>query len=169
MSAAGITLVQACDELGVMLDLSHLNAAGFWDVARTNRKPLVATHSNVHAICPVPRNLLDDQLRAIRDSGGLVGVSLSVSELRPDGHNSADTLLAVVLRHVEHLMEFLGPGGVAIGSDLDGALLPAEIGDAGGLGNLVAAMADWGYDPDLMRKLCHSNWLGVLGRSWSSL
>ncbi len=144
LSAAGCALVRACDELGVMLDLSHLNAAGFWDVARTSRKPLVATHSNAHAICPVPRNLLDDQLRAIRDSGGLVGVSLSVSELRLDGHNSADTPLAVVLRHVEHLMDFLGPGGVAIGSDLDGALLPAEIGDAGGLSNLVAAMADRG-------------------------
>ena len=151
-----------------MLDLSHLNAAGFWGVARISRKPLVATHSNAHAICPVPRNFLDDQLRAIRDSGGLVGVSLSVSELRPDGHNRADTPLAVVLRHIEHLMEFLGLGGVAIGSDLDGALLPTEIGDAGGLGNLVAAMADRDYDADLLRKLCCDNWFGVLGRSWSS-
>ena len=104
----------------------------------------------------------------MRDSDGLVGVSLSVPELRPDGHNKADTPLAVVLRHIEYLLEFLGPNGVAIGSDLDGALLPAEIGDAGGLGNLVAAMLDRGYGPDLLRKLCHDNWLEVLGRSWRS-
>ena len=168
LSAAGLALVRECDALGVMLDLSHLNAAGFWDVARTSRKPLVATHSNAHAICPVPRNLMDDQLRAIRDSGGLVGVSLSVSELRPDGHNEAETKLAVVLRHVEHLLALLGPGGVAIGSDLDGALLPADIRDAGGLGTLVAALAGHGYGPDLLRKLCHDNWLDVLGRCWRS-
>ena len=168
LTAAGLDLVRACDELGVMLDLSHLNAAGFWDVARTSRRPLVATHSNAHAICPVPRNLLDDQLRAMRDSGGLVGVSLSVPELRPDGHNNADTPLAVVLRHIDYLLAFLGPDGVAIGSDLDGALLPAEIGDAGGLGNLVALMVDRGYGPDLLQKLCHDNWLDVLGRSWRS-
>lgn len=166
LSTAGLALVRACNELGVMLDLSHLNAAGFWDVARTSRRPLVATHSNAHAVCPVPRNLVDDQLRAIRDSGGLVGVSLSVSELRPDGHNKADTPMAVVLRHVDYLLEFLGPDGVAIGSDLDGALLPAVIGDAGGLGRLAAAMADRGYGPDLMRKLCHDNWLNMLGCSW---
>ena len=166
LSVAGLALVRACDELGIMLDVSHLNAAGFRDLARTSRRPLVATHSNVHAICPVPRNLLDDQLRAIRDSGGLVGVSLSVSELRPDGHNEADTLLAIVLRHIEHLLEILGPEGVAIGSDLDGALLPTEIGDASGLGKLVTAMANQGYDPDLLRKLCRENWLHVLGRCW---
>ena len=121
---------------------------------------------NAHAVCPVPRNLLDDQLRAIRDSGGLVGVSLSVPELRPDGHNKADTPLTIVLRHVEHFLEFLGPDGVAIGSDLDGALLLAEIGNAGGLGNLVAAMVDRNSEPDFLRKLCLDNWFNVLGRSW---
>ena len=166
LSEAGLALVRACDDMGVMLDLSHLNAAGFRDVARTSRKPLVATHSNAHAVCPVPRNLTDDQLRAVRDSGGLVGVSLSVSELRPDGHNDADTPLTVVLRHVEHLLEFLGPGGVAIGSDLDGALLPAAIGDAGGLGSLVAALEGQGYGPELVSRLCCGNWLDVLGRCW---
>jgi membrane dipeptidase len=76
--------------------------------------------------------------------------------------------LAVVLRHVEHLLKILGPDGVAIGSDLDGALLPAKIGDARGLGNLVTAMADRGYGPDLLQKLCHENWLDVLERSWST-
>ena len=168
LSAAGLALVQTCDELGVMLDLSHLNAAGFWDVARTSRRPLVATHSNAHAICPVPRNLLDDQLRAIRDSGGVVGVSLSVSELRPDGHDDAETPLAVVLQHVEHLLGILGPSGVAIGSDLDGARLPARIGDAGGLDTLVAAMRDRGYDADILHRLCCGNWLDVLERCWGS-
>lgn len=166
LTEAGFALVRRCNDLGVMLDVSHLNAAGFWDLARTTRAPLVATHSNSHAICSVPRNLTNDQLRAIRDSGGLVGISLSVSELRPDGHNDAATPLSVVLRHLDHLLEFLGPGGVAIGSDFDGALLPAEIGDASGMPRLMAAMAAHGYGDDLLEKLCHNNWISVLGRSW---
>ncbi len=166
LTRAGFALVRACNRLGVMLDVSHLNAAGFWDVARSSRSPLVATHSNAHAVCPVPRNLTDDQLRAIRDSGGLVGVCLSVSELRPDGHNDSDTPLSDVMRHVEHLLGILGPSGVAIGSDLDGAVLPEAIGDASGLARLPAAMLDRGYDADLIRKLCHANWLDVLERCW---
>ena len=167
LSAAGLSLVRKCNALGIMLDVSHLNAAGFWDVARTSRRPLVATHSNAHAVCPKPRNLTDDQLRAVRDSGGLVGVSLSVSELRPDGHNDADTSLAVVLRHMDHLLGFLGPTGVAIGSDLDGgAVFPAAIGDAAGLPALVEAMTEHGYDECLLRRICCENWLDVLDRSW---
>ena len=168
LTQAGFALVRACNDLAIMLDVSHLNAAGFWDVARTSRAPLVATHSNAHAICPVPRNLTDDQLRAIRQSGGLVGISLSVSELRPDGHNDPATPLAIVLRHLDHLLAFLGPDGVAIGSDFDGALMPAEIADASGLPNLVAAMADHGYDNELLDKVCHRNWLSALERSWAA-
>ncbi len=166
LTAAGFDLVRACDAMGVMLDLSHLNAAGFWDVARTTRRPLVATHSNAHAVCPVPRNLTDDQLRAIRDSGGLVGVSLSVSELRPDGHNDPATPLSDVLRHMDHLLDILGPGGVAIGSDLDGATLPDAIGDVAGLQELVVAMTSHGYDDGLLDAICHGNWLVLLERVW---
>ena len=158
--------MRACERLGIEVDVSHLNAAGFWDVARVSRAPLVATHSNAHAVCPVPRNLVDDQLRAVRDSGGLVGVLLSVSELRSDGHNSAATPLAVVLRHLDHLLGVLGEDGVALGSDLDEAVLPEAVGDAGGLQSLVAAMAAHGYGAGLLRKLCCENWLGVLGRCW---
>ena len=166
LTLAGLALVHACDALGVMLDLSHLNAAGFWDVARTSRAPLVATHSNAHAVCPVPRNLTDDQLRAIRDSGGLVGVSLSVSELRPDGHNDPATPLDVVLRHLDHLLAFLGPDGVALGSDLDGAVLPEAVATAAGFPALVTAMTRHGYGAALVRKRCCDNWLGVLDRCW---
>lgn len=166
LTAAGFALVRACGRLGIVLDVSHLNAAGFWDVARTSRAPLVATHSNAHAVCPVPRNLTDDQLRAVRDSGGVVGVSLSVSELRPDGHNSAATPLGVVLRHLDHLLAVLGEDGVALGSDLDGALLPEAVGDASGLQNLVGAMVRHGYGAGLVRKICCENWLSVLARCW---
>ena len=95
-----------------------------------------------------------------------MGVSLSVSELRPDGHNDPATPLGDVLRHMDHLLDVLGSEGVAVGGDLDGAGLPEEVGNAGGLPNLVTAMAGHGYDAELLRKLCHGNWINVLERCW---
>ena len=78
LTDAGRALVRRCGELGIVIDVSHLNEAGFWDVARLDVGPVVASHSGVHALCPTSRNLLDSQLDAIRDSGGLVGIVFAV-------------------------------------------------------------------------------------------
>src|SRR5206468_1669749 len=78
LTDAGRELVRACNRLGILVDLSHLNEAGFWDVAGISDKPLVATHSNAHAICPASRNLTDKQLAAIKESDGMVGLNYHV-------------------------------------------------------------------------------------------
>lgn len=166
LTEAGKALVRACNGLRILVDLSHLNAAGFWDVARLSDAPLVATHSNVHALSASSRNLTDDQLRAVRDSGGVVGLNYAVGFLREDGRKRADTPLTTMIRHLDHLIDRLGEGGVALGSDFDGALMPAEIGDAAGLPSLVAAMRQAGYGEALVRRICHDNWLDVLRRTW---
>jgi membrane dipeptidase len=166
LTDAGKALVRECNRLGVMLDLSHLNEKGFWDLAELSDAPLVASHSNAHAICPTTRNLTDDQLARIRESGGLVGINYATSFLRPDGQMSPDTGLDVVLRHMDHLLEKLGEDGVGLGSDFDGATIPAEIKDAAGLPNLVAAMRQAGYGEPLVRKICWENWVNVLERTW---
>ena len=85
LTAAGTRLVRRCHELGIAVDLSHLNEAGFWDVARLERAPLIASHSGAHALCPARRNLTDAQLDAISASGGLVGVVFAVAFVRADG------------------------------------------------------------------------------------
>ena len=72
----GKELIGACNRLGILIDLSHLNERGFWDVAAISNAPLVATHSNAHALSPHSRNLIDSQLAAIRETGGIVGVRL---------------------------------------------------------------------------------------------
>jgi membrane dipeptidase len=167
LSEAGKELVRACNRLGIMVDLSHLNEKGFWDVARISDKPLVASHSNAHAICPVPRNLTDRQLDAIAESHGLVGVNFAVGFLDPGGSKDAGLPLEVMVRHVDHLVERLGTEGVAFGSDFDGATMPAEIGDVSGLQRLVGALRDHGYDDESLRRICFENWLDVLGRTWS--
>jgi membrane dipeptidase len=166
LTDAGKALVKECNRLGILVDLSHITEKGFWDVAETSDQPLVASHSNVHAIAPIPRNLTDRQLDAIRERNGLVGFNFAVSMLRPDGGENADMPLAAMIRHVDYLVEKLGIDGVAIGSDFDGATVPTEIGDAAGLQNLIAGLQNAGYGDDDLAKICRGNWLRVLASAW---
>jgi membrane dipeptidase len=162
----GKALIRACNRLRILIDLSHLNERGFWDVAEITAAPLVATHSNAHAISPHSRNLTDRQLAAIRDSKGLVGINFATSFLRPDGGRDKNTPIDLIIQHAEHLLEHVGEDGVGLGSDFDGAQMPAELGDAAGLQKLVQAMRKRGFDQNLIEKLCFRNWLRVLGRTW---
>src|SRR3989440_7344491 len=132
LTDAGKELVRACNHLGIMLDLSHLNEQGFWDVAGLSDAPLVATHSNVHAICPSTRNLTDKQLDAIKESDGMVGLNFGVSMLREDGDNDADTPLDTMVRHIDYLVGRLGIERVGLGSDFDGTRISQVIGDVTG-------------------------------------
>jgi membrane dipeptidase len=161
----GKRLVEACNRLGILIDVSHLNEKGFWDVVQISDRPIVATHSNAHALSQVSRNLTDEQLRAIRDSGGMVGVNFAVSFLRSDGRNDADTPLETVVAHVDYLIERLGVEGVGFGSDFDGATMPKELADAAGLPRLIEALRQR-HDEATLRKLCTENWLRVLEATW---
>jgi len=166
LTDAGKALVRQCNELGVMIDLSHLNERGFWEVAALSDAPLVATHSNAHALCPSTRNLTDRQLDAIRASDGIVGLNFSVCDLRADGYNEADTPLATMVAHIDYLVARLGIDHVGFGSDFDGTLIPTEIGDVRGLPKLIQALRVGGYDAEALHKLAHGNWLRVLGQTW---
>ena len=166
LTGAGEELVRECNRLGVLIDLSHLNEKGFWEVAELSDAPLVATHSNAHALCPASRNLTDKQLDAIMDSGGMVGVNFAVGFLREDGGESADTLLETIVRHVDHLVGRVGIDGVGFGSDFDGAKVPGGIGDVSGLPNLLAALRKAGYGKAELKKLAHENWSSVLRATW---
>ncbi len=166
LTDAGKALIRACNDLGIMVDLSHLNEAGFADVASISTAPLVATHSNAHAISPSTRNLTDRQLAMIAETGGMVGLNFATVFLRPDGRQSPDVPLEMMLRHLDHLITRLGEDHVGFGSDFDGATVPAGIADVAGLPALQHAMRAHGYDDALMRKLCHENWFAVLDKTW---
>jgi membrane dipeptidase len=166
LTDAGRALVRACNERGILVDCSHLNRQGFLDVAALSDAPLVATHSNAHALCPATRNLDDGQLDLVRDSGGVVGVNFAVAFLRSDGRNDADTPLEDVCRHVDHLVERMGIDHVAFGSDFEGATISAAVGGIGGLPRLVEALRDRGYDDAAVDRITHENWLRVLRATW---
>jgi len=162
LTPVGRELVRTCNRLGIQIDLAHLNERGFWDVASITSAPLVASHTCVHAISATARNLTDRQLDAIRESDGLVGVNLCVNDLRPDAHKDPNTPLDVVVRHFTYLVDRIGIDRVALGSDFDGATIPALIGDASGLQNLIAALRAHGFDEPSLNKLAYENWMRVL-------
>ena len=165
LTAAGERLVSACNDMKILIDLSHITEKGFWDVARLSKAPLVATHSNAHALCASPRNLTDRQLAAIRDSAGMVGLNFATCFLRPDGNMTADTEIELKLRQLDYLIGKLGEDHVGFGSDFDGATVPAKIGSAAGLPVLIEALRQSGYSEPLLKKLGTTNWLNVLERT----
>jgi membrane dipeptidase len=168
LTKRGFELVRACNRLGVMLDLSHLNEAGFWDVAKTSDAPLVATHSCAYALSQSARNLTDKQLDAVRDSGGIVGVNFHVGFLRADGRVDPNTSLTEIVRHLDYMVGRMGIDHVAFGSDFDGATMPGDLRDAAGLPRLMDALRRSGYDDAALRKIAYENWLRVLGRTWKN-
>lgn len=168
LTDAGTALVRACNRLGILIDLSHLNERGFWDVAKRSDAPLVATHSNAHALCPLPRNLTDKQLAAIRESDGLVGVNLVTMLLRADARDEPDTPVETVVRHVDYLVEHLGIDRVGIGADYGDAPFPKALPDVSAYPVLIAALAQAGYDDEALRKITHENWLRVLRMTWKA-
>lgn len=166
LTNAGKALVQACNQLGIMIDLAHLNERGFWDVAEGSTAPLVVTHAGAHALCPSSRNLTDKQLDAVGESGGVVGVTFAIYDLRLDGKDEQDTPLAEIIRHITYIAERIGVEHVALGSDFDGTVVPRPLGDAAGLPKLVLGLRDAGFDDAALRHVTHANWLRVLRATW---
>jgi membrane dipeptidase len=167
LTAAGEALVRRCAELGVAVDLSHLNEAGFWDVARLDAAPLIASHSGAHAVTPASRNLTDAQIDAIGASGGLVGIVFAVNFLRADGAENEDTPLTAIVEHARHVAGRIGAEHVALGSDFDGATVPRELGDVTGLPRLLDALRDGGFSAAEVEAIAWENWRRTLERAWA--
>ena len=166
LTEAGRELVRACNNLRLMIDVSHLNERGFWDVAALTDAPLIASHSNAYTLCASTRNLTDPQLDAIAASDGMIGLNFAVHFLREDGARDANTPLEVMVRQIDYLVERVGIDRVGFGSDFDGVLVSQEIGDVSGLPRLMSALRDRGYDDQALRKLAHENWVRVLRKTW---
>ncbi|MGN6587244.1 MAG: dipeptidase [Solirubrobacterales bacterium] len=166
LTEAGKALIAHCAKLGILVDLSHMNEAGFWDVARLEAGPLVASHSGAHSICPASRNLTDAQLDAISDSGGLVGIVFATVFLRPDFADDPETPLALIAEHARYVADRIGVEHVALGSDFDGATVPAELGDVAGLPKLQGALRDAGFSEEELAAICWHNWRRVLDAWW---
>ena len=128
LTSYGREVIRAMEDRRIVVDVSHLNDESFWDVVRTARRPFAASHSNARTVCGHPRNLTDDQFRAIVDAGGIVGINYyrafisgrSNGSAPTDGEVTFDELAA----HVEHFLDLGGENAIALGSDFDGSDTP---------------------------------------------
>ena len=134
-------------------------------MSRISKKPLIATHSNAHQLCESPRNLTDDQLAAIKDTEGIVGLNFATGFLRKDGGRDTNTRQEMI-NHLDFLINILGDDKVALGSDFDGAIIPDFIGSCAGLINLIQLMKENGYDDELIEKICSKNWINFLRKNF---
>ncbi len=155
----GFETVERMNELGIIADVSHLSEGGFWDVARTSKKPFVASHSCARSLCDHSRNLTDDQLRAVGECGGVVGVNFYSRFLVKD---SDHTTAADIARHMDYIRNKAGIEAVALGSDFDGIDCSLDFGDYAGLPMLTEAMSER-FTDDEIELICGKNALRVFG------
>lgn len=153
----GVQVVEEMDRLGMVVDVSHLAEAGFWDVMEISKRPVIASHSNSKALCSHPRNLTDDQARAIAQKGGVIGVNFAGYFLG-EGRRS----LAGVADHIDHFASIIGPEYIALGSDFDGLpseQLPDELKDVSQLPKVAEELAARGYSESAIQGIMGENLL----------
>ncbi len=159
----GVDVVHMCEELGIVVDVSHLSPAGVEDVLKVARGPVVASHSNARALFDHRRNLTDDQARAIAETGGVIGVTFVPNFLTND---PTQATLDHVLDHIEHFVDVVGIDHVGIGSDFDGLGAdtppPRGLEDAGQYQNIRAGLERRGFRPDEIAAIMGGNWARVL-------
>ncbi len=155
----GIEAVERMNELGIVVDVSHLSEGGFWDVARVSRRPFAASHSCARALCGNSRNLTDSQLRALADKGGVCGINFLSRFLHdPVGDPERDDYTSVedVIRHLRHMKNVAGADTLAIGSDYDGISSRLEWGDWSGTEYLLRGMEKI-FTAEELEKVCWKN------------
>ncbi len=160
LTPVGRQVVSRMQELAMIVDVSHLSAQSFWDTLAATRGPIVATHSNAAAVTPHPRNLSDEQLRAVAGRGGVVGVNFYPTF-------TGGPALTCILDHIAYMVEVMGPDHVALGSDFDGFDgLVNDLEDVARLPHLTAGLLARGYDAPTVTKILGENALRVFRDVW---
>jgi membrane dipeptidase len=166
LTAAGRSLIKRCNELGILIDLAHMNADGFRQAAQLSTKPLVVTHADVHAICPSTRNLLDWQIDAIAASNGVIGINFETLNTHPRSDIARDVPLTQITAHIHYIIERVGIDHVAFGSDLDGAEMPVDLSDASKMQGLVNLLREQGLSSAEIDQIALKNWMRVFRTTW---
>lgn len=160
LSRFGFQVITQMNSLGMLIDVSHINEKGFWDVVDHSESPVIASHSCAQALCNHPRNLKDAQLRALAESKGLVGVNFCQDFLSETGKASIDD----VVRHICYIAEIAGVDSVGLGSDFDGIpSAPLGLEDVSKLSFLAEKLGKSGFSTAELEKICHGNFVRVLG------
>lgn len=152
----GIQVAREMQRLGMAVDVSHLNEAGFYDLFRKGHRPPMASHSCCRALCDHFRNLTDDQIRMMIQYGGFIGVNFYPAFLSEDKKADSVTLA----QHIDHICQLGGAEIVGFGSDFDGIeIFPEDVRHPGQMGNLLGALRDYGYNEEAIRAIAGENLL----------
>jgi membrane dipeptidase len=171
LTAEGVRLVPALDEVGIIHDLSHLAEESFWQLLDISGGPVMASHSNCRALVPTDRQLSDDMIRAVARRGGVIGINFYDKFLiPPDEYGSRGATLDDVTRHVRHMCDLIGDADhVGIGTDMDGGLgreqIPIEIRTSADLPRVAEALSKSRFSDAQIRGIVGENWLRFFSRS----
>lgn len=153
----GIEVVKKMNELGIIIDVSHLSDAGFWDCIKYSKKPIVASHSNARSVCPIVRNLTDDMIRALAKNKGVMGINYCPEFIS----DSKENQIPDIIKHINHIKEVGGIDVICLGSDFDGIDTPNGMSDCSKTLELKEALIKEGYTQHEINKIFHLNFLRV--------
>lgn len=159
LTETGIDFVREMERLGMIVDVSHLNDAGIWDVFRYTKKPFVASHSNARAIADHPRNLTDAMIRALAERGGVAGINFCASFLKDEenGGEPVHSYCRDMVTHMKHMKKVGGIGCIGLGSDFDGITSIVEMADCSAIGILADEMERQGFTISEIEAVFHGN------------
>lgn len=158
VSPFGAQVIAEMNRLGLMVDLSHAGEKSFYDALQISRTPIVCSHSNSRALCDVPRNITDEQMRALAAAGGVCQITLYNGFLRTDGNAT----ITDAIRHLEHAIDIMGIEHVGLGTDFDGDGGIPGLADASELVNFTKALLRRRYSETDMSLIWGGNWLRVM-------
>jgi membrane dipeptidase len=162
LSNFGVEVVHEMNRLGMAVDVSHLSDPGFWHVAEVCLGPFLATHSNARAVCDHPRNLTDDQIKALARSGGVMGLNFA-----PAFVSAQQASLDGLLDHLDHIVALVGPDHVGLGSDFDGiSHTPEGLPDVTAMPRITEGLVSRGYSDEQVLQFLGGNHLRVLEEVW---
>ncbi|MHA1681627.1 MAG: dipeptidase [Promethearchaeota archaeon] len=167
LTEKGVNLVIEAQELGITIDVSHLSDASFWDVFDASSKPFFASHSNARKICPHPRNLTDEQVAAISEKKGTIGLNFGSGFIDPEMNPKAELDLKAFKRHVDHISDTGSINVLAIGSDYDGTFISDCVGKASKITRLYEYLLVNGYSKCDIAKISHENLLRLFKKTWN--
>ncbi len=159
----GVEVVKEMNRLNMLIDVSHLSEAGFWNVLEISTQPVIASHSNSGTVCPHPRNLTDKQIKALAAGDGVMGLTFV-----PDFIHQKSPSLERFLDHIDYIVSIAGTDCIGLGSDFDGYSRRLEgLGDAGDLPYLTEGLLCRGYTEEDIRKFLGGNFLRLFKKLWN--
>jgi membrane dipeptidase len=170
LTKKGKELVSAAQSLGITIDVSHLNVPSFWDVYEAAQKPIFASHSNARSIVNHPRNLTDDQIKAIHEKRGTIGINFGMEFLnsKHPGKENYEMGFDHIKNQIDYIVKLADINTVAIGSDFDGTKTPNCLKDCSKYPDLWNFLIENGYSKQDVEKISHENLMRLFRDTWKT-